>query len=208
MDRMPDIARATEEATKLLRMQANLDIWDIRWIKCDKDIIFDSIQHYCEITRSSMRKFIGYYGALRDGCTIYDPRNDIYIILYNYPLNMPDRISLPRLNWTVSHELGHVYLGHTEETATNELEADAFAAQFLMPEVSMCSMMWMFPEYTVDDVMKIFHVSRRAATRRIKTIKEHYEFLPGEASDYIWKKQNPQVFRHFRRKEEGEEFVI
>jgi len=208
MDRMPDIARATEEATRLLRMQTNLDIWDIRGIKRDKDIVFDSIQHYCGITGISMRRFIGYYGALKDGCTIYDSRNDIYIVLYNFPLNNPERISFQRLNWTLAHELGHIYLGHTNETAVNELEANAFAAQFLMPEVTMCSTMSMFPEYTIEDIMKIFRVSREAAKRRIETMKEHYEFVPGEASDYIWKKQNPRVFRHFRMKEEGEEFVI
>ncbi len=208
MDRMPDIARATEEATRLLRMQTNLDIWDVRGIKRDRDIIFDSIQHYCDITGISLRKYIGYYGGLRDGCTIHDARNNIYIVLYNYPLNTPERISFPRLNWTLAHELGHIYMDHKEESAVNELEANHFAAQFLMPEVSMCSTMWMFPEYTVEDIAKIFHVSREAAKRRIETMNGHYEFVPSEASDYIWKKQNPAVFRHFRRKEEGEEFVI
>ncbi|MBQ7779601.1 MAG: ImmA/IrrE family metallo-endopeptidase [Clostridia bacterium] len=39
-----------------------------------------------------------------------------------------------RRNWTIAHELGHVFLGHGEISKINEREADAFAAELLMPE--------------------------------------------------------------------------
>ncbi len=39
-----------------------------------------------------------------------------------------------RRNWTIAHELGHILLGHKEISKINEREADAFAAELLMPE--------------------------------------------------------------------------
>lgn len=41
-----------------------------------------------------------------------------------------------RRNWTFCHELGHIILGHSSEpTPDDDLEADRFAAELMLPEV-------------------------------------------------------------------------
>lgn len=39
-----------------------------------------------------------------------------------------------RINWTVAHELGHIFLSHTNSGKREQREADLFAASFLIPE--------------------------------------------------------------------------
>jgi hypothetical protein len=51
------------------------------------------------------------------------------LILYNDAIE-----NRRRMNFTLAHELGHVYLNHTEETPHTQEEADRFAAALLMPE--------------------------------------------------------------------------
>ena len=51
------------------------------------------------------------------------------LILYNDLIDNRGRV-----NFTIAHELGHVYLNHEEETPRSQREADRFAAALLMPE--------------------------------------------------------------------------
>lgn len=203
---IPDFERATKEATKLLAMQKDLLFYahDIRGIRTNKNIIFDSMQAYCALTHAPLGKFMGYNGLLKDGCTIYDHRNDLYLILYNFPLERGSLIPLTRLNWTLSHELGHIYLGHTTESRVNEIEANHFAAQLLMPDISMVSIVWMFDNVTVEDISNLFWVSKEAARKRLDTVRRHYDFIPGPLSDDIWKRQRDRIFRYFKEKEFAE----
>ena len=62
-----------------------------------------------------------------DGLTLR--QGDLTLILYNDTIE-----NRGRANFTVAHELGHVYLNHTEETPRAQREADRFAAALLMPE--------------------------------------------------------------------------
>ncbi len=39
-----------------------------------------------------------------------------------------------RINWTIAHELGHIYLGHKTDGKREQSEADRFAAELLLPE--------------------------------------------------------------------------
>lgn len=40
-----------------------------------------------------------------------------------------------RIRWTLAHEIGHLVLHREDSTDDMEKEADAFAAEFLMPEI-------------------------------------------------------------------------
>jgi len=62
-----------------------------------------------------------------DGLTLR--QGDRALILYNDQIENRGRV-----NFTLAHELGHVYLGHTDESQRNQREADRFAAALLMPE--------------------------------------------------------------------------
>ncbi|WP_328322680.1 XRE family transcriptional regulator [Kribbella sp. NBC_00382] len=50
-----------------------------------------------------------------------------------------------RANWSIAHELGHLALGHhvrDRTTAAEEAPADAFAREFLLPEVKVRAVDW------------------------------------------------------------------
>ena len=79
-----------------------------------------------------------------DGVTYYFPKEQFYLICYKPVTAMwKSRSPRRRINFTLAHELGHIFCGHlqvpydlkTEETrALEDAEADAFAAELLTPK--------------------------------------------------------------------------
>ena len=105
-----------------------------------------------------------------DGCTNYQPAQQRYLIAYN-----KDGRSKARIQWTLSHELGHILSGHFIElyedskTAASpselkymEEEADYFAANFLAPLPSIYAL----KAQTAADVRDWFGLSQTAAEYR------------------------------------------
>ena len=90
-----------------------------------------------------------------------------------------------RRRFTLAHELGHVRCGHDhklpvetyktlggQDTDSREVQANAFAAQFLMPADAICDHVTSKP--TLEDVVTIaarFGVSTIAALYRLNTLK-------------------------------------
>ena len=78
-----------------------------------------------------------------DGMTQYISETDTYLVLTRRPpLNWRKYSSWRRYNFTLAHELGHVFLGHMKTPNElkseavrdmEDLEADAFAAELLAP---------------------------------------------------------------------------
>ena len=93
-------------------------------------------------------------------------------------VNTWERISVERWIFTAAHELGHLVLhlsdydvNHTDEEQNHEQEANAFAAEFLMPDVSF-QKEWAetYGLAFIDRVMKvkrIFRVSYRTVLHRL-----------------------------------------
>lgn len=98
-----------------------LSFLDLRRITTGGEIIIDTFSSYERRTGASLPD-----GA--EGVTLSLPTASI--ILYDDGVK-----NVGRRNWTIAHELGHVLLGHCEVSKSNEREADAFAAELLMPEV-------------------------------------------------------------------------
>lgn len=164
----PDFDRCEAEATKLLFNQNNLETLniDVRELKYDKKIYFDSIQNYCSIVGIDINNFY-IDGFLKDGCTIR--WGDIFLILYNQDIN-----NSGRLNWTLAHEIGHIYLGHTKDGEIEEKEAHWFAAQLLMPEYAIRYIEQKLGSVFQLDLLFCFNVSKDAASNRLKSISKKY----------------------------------
>lgn len=88
------------------------------------------------------------------------------IIYYNEPY-------LPRLRWTLAHEIGHIILGHQNEFPCRltkaeyliaEKEADKFAAELLAPTKILNSDM--FPK-SLEKVIELCNISNDAAGNRL-----------------------------------------
>ncbi len=130
------------------------------------------------------------------GCTHYSPSMKRHMVLYNDSESGYNVIG--RINWTLSHELGHIILGHCsqiEETfiAENnmyslknncfESEADFFAATFLAP-------FQLFETLNVHspiDIQNIFGLSVQASIIRWDSYLQwkHYHFKTSFDSDIL-----------------------
>lgn len=102
------------------------------------------------------------------------------IIFYNQ--NEPDY----RVRFSIMHEYAHYYLGHEmnlkktdPKYQRQEVEANCFAAQILMPEQILRVASKRGYTINVDYIMKSFGVSEDAAQRR-RTLASH---------DYEWRKR-------------------
>jgi Zn-dependent peptidase ImmA (M78 family) len=129
---------------------------DICSFKHDKPIF---IYTFDEFMKTMNANFDCYE---QEGCTI--KHKDSYAILYKPNLN-----NVGRERWTIIHEMGHIYLGHEEDTRDNELEADFFAASLLMPEITLIAMSHRV-KLTNKFISNTFGVSNEAAAVRLKYI--------------------------------------
>lgn len=179
-------------ATKLLAKQSinstKIDVLDLAY---DKNIVFDSIQNYCKLTCTDTTNFINQETKLlSEGCTLYEPDLDIYIILHNDKDQSPEH-----LNWTRAHEIGHIYCGHKKDSRREEIEAHFFAAQLLMPEYTIYQMT-KYGSVNTNTIYSLFNVSLTAASKRIVTLNKRYSINCGELDKQIWNmmKQNIEQF--------------
>ena len=91
--------------------------------------------------------------------------------------------SIGRQNFTVAHELGHIYLHNTDslveisgdESSTKEREADNFASMFLMPANDVSSMIQTnggieFDAVEVMEISQIFRMSYKATLKRLTEV--------------------------------------
>lgn len=196
----PDFEKCINAATNLLYKQdLSTRILDVEKLQYDKPIIFDSIQKYCLHTNEPIERFISDNNeTLKDGCTIYDKKTGYYIILYN------DEVTyFQHRNWTLGHEVGHVYLGHTTDGDLEEIEAHFFASQLFMPEYSLYMTAKEYGRITKDDIAEIFGVSPESATKRIHTMNKKYSVSATIRDKEIWKAQKKRVDMYFMHKNDG-----
>lgn len=101
------VAKATEDN--------NISSYPVNVIDVFKNL------HNCRVISYSthMEKYnltpeevISYFGS-EEGCTIYNAKKDKYLVFYN-DLDSYYK-PLPRIRWTLTHELGHILLGHLKE---------------------------------------------------------------------------------------------
>lgn len=68
-----------------------------------------------------------FYTHNLDGLSFYDKRSKQFCVFYN------DTMPQERIRFTLAHELGHIALGHLQESDLARKEADTFASYFLAP---------------------------------------------------------------------------
>ena len=181
--RYPNFELCETRASRLLSKQ-NLRSTriDVTQLKYDKDIMFDSIQNYCIATGMPLSNFINSKNQLlSEGCTICDYDSGIDIVLYNDKLQ-----SQEHLNWTLGHEIGHIYMRHKCDGQVEEIEAHFFAAQLLMPAYTIYMMSKLFGKVDTEDVYTLFNVSWTAASKRLNTLNKKYSIRCGEYDKKIW----------------------
>lgn len=201
--RKPDFERCTSEATKLLYDQdISNRILNVQKLVYNKNIVFDSLQNYCSLLHKPITDFLSEdKQTLKDGCTIYHPEYDCYIVLYNEEVRY-----FEHLNWTLGHEVGHIYLGHTTDGDIEEVEAHYFASQLFMPDYTLYRLSLEHKELIANDIAEIFGVSEEAAQRRIDTMKKRTYFCASKKAVEIWEAQKERIDLYYRCKEDGSDY--
>ncbi len=126
-----------------------------------------------------MRKFILDGKALVTAISDYEASTGqrlavrpegVTVISGNIPLILYDQsiTYLPRLNFTIAHELGHIVLCHTTDKRREQREADKFAAELLMPSAVLAFLKChLGDKLTPDEMTKYFPASRMACQKRL-----------------------------------------
>lgn len=159
---IPEFQKAKNAATNLLLYQ---DIHSLKIVPKEFDfgnsIILDTLQNYSNIVGCRVDDLtIGTRYA-----TIVKVSTTTSLILYN-----GEETNYQRMLWDISHELGHCYLNHWDDTDKSEVEANFFAAQLLMPEIVLDKMKQLFGELDEQFIMDYFNVNYTAAHKRIKNL--------------------------------------
>ncbi len=122
--------------------------------------------------------------AAFDAVAEYFPSVDSYVIVMKpVPEHWKDRSPDRRCNFTLAHELGHIFCGHLaipyaakspEERLRDDLEADEFAGRLLMPAglVRACR------PRNLAALAEAFLVSEQAAARRLENLGNPDIFTP------------------------------
>ena len=191
----PRFKECNDRATLLLSKQKLTCLGiSIRGFNYDRTILFDSVQNYAKITGSSVDQI--RTTLLRDGCVIM--RKGYYVVLYEESAYG----HWERFNWTLAHEVGHIYMNHTKHGSTEEVEAHFFASQLFMPEYAIRRMLYKYKRVDYNDLSQIFWVSPEAAKKRILTLRKHrsHEWIDEDYQIYNQLQERIDIYFYCKRK--------
>lgn len=168
-----DKAEKTARLLRLSQPNSNLSL-DIVKMKFDLPIIIDTFQNYSQITQTPISSLIPS-PILKDGYLI--KAAPYFIILYD--ADMP--YGKKHTNWTLAHEIGHIYLGHEQDDVTAEVEAHWFAAELLAPEIIIREIARKRNEtgrkVDVYDIEDFFEISMEASCKRVDSLNRKCAWL-------------------------------
>lgn len=133
------------------------------------------ITEMTDVQCCSFKRAVGYgidIESLGSESAVIAEQNGRCIIFYN------DREVKERVRFSLLHELGHYVLQHDLDTKDlglynkQEIEANCFAAQILMPEQILLEFENRGKRITSSFLMSEFRVSNEAAMKRINTMRK------------------------------------
>ena len=153
-----DFIRARQKASELLMLQDSIDFpVDVeKLIIKDHTVIFSSYKSYDSVTGTKLSN-MNYSGQSKDAMLITAKTGE-NVILYN-----SDITSSGRILWSKAHELGHLILNHCNQGNKEEVEADTFASQLLLPQCLLKALIRSNVPVTIDYIMTKFGLSKAAA---------------------------------------------
>ena len=183
----PDFDRAEFLARELRLSQKNNNLpLDVTEMTFDLPIIIDTFENYSYITKTPISK-LTINDSLKDGYTVCS--DGVYIVLY-----CNKTVYDERLNWTLAHEIGHIYLNNSHDGNIEEVEAHWFAAELLAPEIIIRAIARQRNEIgrklDVFDIQDLFHISYEASIKRVSSINRKCAFSPYLEKETITKYQN------------------
>lgn len=99
------------------------------------------------------------------------------------------------MNWD------HIYCGHSSDGQIQEIEANFFAAQVLMPEIVIYYVMYHYLNNKLDytNLMDMFNVSFDAANKRIATFSRKNFWNSSRNDKLLLSKFKPYIKEYFKQ---------
>lgn len=166
----PNYKNARKMASEILVLQDNLNFpIDVEKIKLDgKKIIFSSYENYAAKTGINVSD-LSCNGVFKDAMII-NYTDETKIILYNSNIESKGRIL-----WSKAHELGHIVLKHKNQGKVEEIEANTFASQLLLPQCLLKELINKNLGITTDYLITKFGLSKAAAESCMKLVGKKLE---------------------------------
>lgn len=161
----PNYKNSRKLASEILILQDSLTFpIDVEKITLDgKKIIFSSYKNYAKKKGINVSD-LSCNGEFKDAMII-NHTNETKIILYN-----SDITSKGRILWNKAHELGHIVLKHRKQGETEEIEANTFASQLLLPQCLLKELLRNNLSVTTDYIITKFGLSKAAAESCMKLV--------------------------------------
>lgn len=166
----PNYIKARKMASEILLLQENL-VFPIDAEKInlkDKNILFSSYKNYAEKTGISVSN-LNPDGKYNDAM-VYSCSPNKKLVLYNSEIPSKGRIL-----WNKAHELGHIVLNHKEQGELEEIEANTFASQLLLPQCLLKSLIQNDLKVTSDYIVAKFGLSTAAANSCLRLVGSKLE---------------------------------
>lgn len=165
-----DYKNARKSASEILVLQDELSFpIDVEKITLKgKNIIFSSYKNYASKTGIDVSE-LSCNGMFEDAMII-NHTDDVKIILYNSDIESKGRIL-----WSKAHELGHIVLKHKQQGEKEEIEANTFASQLLLPQCLLKELVKNNLRITTDYIITKFGLSKAAAESCMKLVGKKLE---------------------------------
>ena len=155
MARIPDYSRATNAAYMELQNYTGpypaIDVFQI--VRSDKHIRVKSFTEAASYLGCTHNEFAYEVASSESGYTVIDPSTGNSIIYYN------NQKCEETIRFVLSHELGHIRLGHIEDDETANKEANCFARNLLCPVPIIQEAKLL----TAEEYVETFYISHRMA---------------------------------------------
>lgn len=174
-----DFDNITSKAYETLIIQENLFFpLDVFNIKLNKDIIIISFDEMANRSNTNYETI----KALADGAEAFKrDYEEMIFIIYDNKIN-----SNGRKRWSIAHEYGHIVLNHKKQCAQNEVEANFFAANLLLPQCVLKELVLKRGDITKDYLKNKFSISEEAAEKYLSRINGRgFDYFKNEYDDII-----------------------
>ena len=177
-----DFENIISKAYETLIIQDNLlfplDVFNIKLYLNMKIISFDELAQISSTSYEQIKELSQNADAFK-----YE-QNGILLIVYDNKIQ-----SLGRKRWSIAHEYGHVVLNHRCQSDQNEIEANFFAANLLLPQCILKELLIKRGDITKDYLKGKFSISEEAATKYLARINGRgFDHFKNEYDDIILEK--------------------
>ena len=169
------ISKAYETLILQEKLTFPLDIFSIKLNKNIKIISFEELAIKSNNSYEQIKE-------MSQGADAYEyEHNGLLLIVYDNRIN-----SIGRIRWSIAHEYGHIVLKHKKQCDKNEVEANFFAANLLLPECILKELLQKRGDITKEYLKDKFSISEESAEKYLSRINGRgFDYFKNEYDDII-----------------------